>query len=518
MDKRKLHFPGAPGDRPEMVVGRPYPEPDMSAQVARRGPLSGRARYRWGTAGRLGVAAVAFTLLLASGYAWAEFRNFTNSVPHGDPVPALVGTDLDGAAQDILLIGNDSRAGATRAELQALHTGLDTSTVNTDTMMILHVPVDGSAPSIISFPRDSWVTIPGYGKGKLNSAYSDAFNHATAHGASEREAESAGILLTLRTLSQLTGLHVDHYVQINLFGFYRISEAIGGVQVCLLHAQNKHTETDGVRHGFSGINLPAGVSTIQGAQALAFVRQRHGLPHGDLDRIRRQQYFLGQAFRKIASSGVLLNPFKLHDLLTAVSSSLLTDPSLDLLSLARSFELLSAGQISFATLPNNGPQLIYPDGVETSIVQLDRAAIPSFIASVLGRRPDLSRVKAARPAAVTADVLNGTEVPRLAAGNAAALERLGFHVDVVDSTPGPATTTSVEYPPGQAAAAKAVLAVVPGARLIPTRSVHRVTLILGSDGHRVTAPSHRSQRRQGARSAPAHRAHGQQRGGIQCID
>ena len=136
-------------------------------------------------------------------------------------------------------------------------------------------------------------------------------------------------------------------MQINLIGFYRISEAIGGVQVCLLHAQNKNTETDGTRHGFSGIDLPAGVSTIKGAMALAFVRQRHGLPHGDLDRIRRQQYFLAAAFHKVESAGILLNPFKMRDLLDAVSSSLLTDPGLDLISLARSFELMSAGQHQF---------------------------------------------------------------------------------------------------------------------------------------------------------------------------
>lgn len=475
--------------------------------------LSARARYRWGTATRLFVAAVAFALLLASGYAWAEFRSFTQSVPHGAPVPALGGNDLDGLAQNILLIGNDSRAGATRAEQTALHTGHDTTTVNTDTMMIMHVPPDGQRPTIISFPRDSWVSIPGYGKGKLNSAYSDGFNAARDHHASEREAEGAGVLLTLRTLSLLTGLHIDHYVQINLLGFYRISEAIGGVQVCLLHAQNKFTETDGTRHGFSGINLPAGVSTIEGAQALAFVRQRHGLPHGDLDRIRRQQYFLDAAFHKVASSGILLNPFKLHDLLKAVSSSLLTDPSLNLVSLAHSLELLSAGQIEFATLPNNGPQLIYPDGVETSIVQVDYPAVPSFIASVLGHGPDLSKVKAAAPESVTADVLNGTDVTRLATRNARELRRLGFHVDLIDSTPGPQSTTSVEYPRGQAAAAKAVATVVPGAKLLPTSSVRRVTLVLGADGLQVTGltpprPAHRSHR-----GTKGHRVNG-----IQCID
>src|SRR5690242_3907293 len=125
---------------------------------------------------RLGVrsvcAAIAFVILVASGYAWATYQNFTASVPHGAPVPPLAdgATDLDGSAQDILLIGNDSRAGATRAEQDALRTGHDDGTVNTDTMMVLHLPADGSKPSIISFPRDSWVSIPGHGKAKLNAA------------------------------------------------------------------------------------------------------------------------------------------------------------------------------------------------------------------------------------------------------------------------------------------------------------------------------------------------------------
>lgn len=480
--------------------------------MARTPAYAARERARTGT--RLAVAAVAFVILVASGYAWAEFRDFTTGVPRGAPVPALVGNDPDGAAQNILLIGNDSRAGATRAEQDALHTGHDTTTVNTDTMMILHLPAGGGRPTIISFPRDSWLSIPGYGRGKLNSAYSDAYNAARAHHADERQAESDGILLTLRTLSALTGLHIDHYVQINLLGFYRISEAIGGVQVCLLHAQNASTETDGTRHGFSGIDLPAGVSTIKGAQALAFVRQRHGLPHGDLDRIRRQQYFLSAAFRKVASAGVLLNPFKLHDLLTAVSSSLLTDPTLDLLSLARSFQLMSAGAINFATLPNNGPQLIYPDGVETSIVQVDRAAIPTFIQGVLGHPLDLHGVVAAAPSTVTVDVLNGTDITRYAARNAAALRRAGFRTDVVDSAPSVVAATAVEFPPHKAAGAKALAKLVPGAKLVETSSVHRVTLVLGTDGREVTGlvPTHptASHTATPKRSKPA--------AGLGCID
>jgi LCP family protein required for cell wall assembly len=440
---------------------------------------------------RVGVralcASVSLLVLLASGLAWATFKNFTAHVPHGDAVPALNAGehDPDGSAQNILLIGNDTRAGATRAELKALHTGHDKSTANADTMMVLHVPADGARPTLVSFPRDSWVSVPGHGNAKINSAYPDGYNAAIAAGKSEMAAESAGIILTIKTIHALTGLYIDHYMQVNLLGFYRISEAIGGVTVCLNHAQNASTDRDQFGSGYSGIDLPKGVSVIKGAQALAFVRQRHGLPHGDLDRIKRQQYFLKAAFQKVTSAGTLLNPFKMRDMLEAVGRSLLIDPKLDLLSLARQFESLTSGKISFATIPNNGPQLIYPDGVETSIVQVNRAAIPAFIASLDGHA-DAAYEKAspAAPAAVTVDVLNGTDTARLAARNAQALRALGFKTDVVDSAPS-TTQSTIEYPAGKEAQAKAVAKAVPHARAVLTPDVARVTLVLGSDGRWV---------------------------------
>ena len=441
-------------------------------------------------------ASISLLVIIGSGIAWVTFKDFTARVPHGLPVPALGPheTDPDGAAQNILMIGSDTRAGATRAELKALHTGQDKSTVNADTMMVLHVPADGGQPSLVSFPRDSWVVIPGHGKGKINSAYPDAYNAAKAAGRTERQAESAGILLTIKTIHALTGLYIDHYMQVSLLGFYRISEAIGGVRVCLLHAQNASTDRDAYGSGYSGIDLPKGVSVIKGVQALAFVRQRHGLPHGDLDRIKRQQYFLKAAFQKITSAGTVLNPFKLRDLLEAVSSSLLVDPDLDLLALARQFQTLTAGKITFATIPNNGPQLIYPDGVETSIVAVDHAAMPSFIASLDGQG-DAAYAQAtpATPSTVTVDVLNGTDVPLLATHNAAALRQFGFRTNLIDSTPSPAQASLVEYPAGREAQAKAVAAVVPHAKPVMTPDVARVTVILGSDGHwvqGVAAPAH----------------------------
>src|SRR3954468_16822270 len=173
-------------------------------------------------------ALVSFAVLIGSGIAWATYKDFTASVPHGEAVPALTAgqRDIDGSAQNILLIGNDTRAGATRAELNALHTGHDKTTANTDTMMVLHIPAGGGHPTLVSFPRDSWVRLPGYGRGKINSAYPDGYNHAMAKHAGERAAESAGIVETIRTIHALTGLYIDHYMQVSMLGFYRISEAI----------------------------------------------------------------------------------------------------------------------------------------------------------------------------------------------------------------------------------------------------------------------------------------------------
>ncbi len=440
-----------------------------------------RVSYGMRVSMRALCASVSLLVLLASGIAWATFKDFQQTIPHGEAVPADL-TDPDGQAQNILLVGNDTRSGATRAELKALHTGPNHGTANADTMMVLHIPAGGGRPSLISFPRDSWVSIPGYGKGKINAAYPDGYSTAKAHHSSELAAQSAGLIQTIKTIHALTGLHIDHYMQVSLLGFYRISNAIGGVTVCLNAAQNATTDRDEFGHGYSGINLPKGISVIKGAQALAFVRQRHGLPHGDLDRIKRQQYFLKAAFEKITSAGILLNPFKMRDLLDAVGKSLLVDPKLNLVSLARQFESLTSGKINFATIPNNGPQLIYPDGVETSVVGVNRAAIPAFVKQLDGKSDKTyAKAKPARPSTVTVDVLNGANIALLATHNAAALKHFGFRINVVDST----TTTPhtvVEYPSGSEAAAKAVVRYVPHAKAVATPDVRRVTLVLGTDG------------------------------------
>jgi LCP family protein required for cell wall assembly len=435
------------------------------------------------------VALVSFAVLIASGLTWVSYKHLTSSIGRGVAVPKLAAgmTDPDGNAQDVLLVGDDSRAGATKKELaDLLSTGNDGGSMSTDTMILLHLPANGGSPTMVSFPRDSWVSIPGHGKGKLNAAFADGYVEAKDAGKGEAAAQGAGIVLTIKTLEQLTGLYIDHYVTVNLLGFYRISNAIGGVTVCLNSAQNAKTDSDAFGSGYSGIHLPKGVSVIEGKQALAFVRQRHGLPNGDLDRVKRQQYFLESAMEKITSGGVLLNPFKLHSLVNAVGSSVTADPALNPVSLAKQFQDLSSGAMRSQTIPNNGPQTIYPDGVETSVVQVNTAAIPDFVQHLIGNQDAaLSNAKAADPSTVTVDVLNGTEITKWAATNAQQLEKDGFRIDVIDSAPNAAATTQILYPAGSEAAAKAVAARVKGADLILSSDVKHPELILGTDGKKV---------------------------------
>jgi LCP family protein required for cell wall assembly len=424
------------------------------------------------------------TILVTSGWIWATWTGFKSDLQHVDAITPTTkpAKDIDGKAQNILITGNDDRTDATAAELKLLGTTADGGSLNTDTMMVMHVPANGTKATVFSFPRDSYVAIPGHGMNKLNAAYPEGYSSANGSVAAKR---SAGAQLLVQTIEQLTGLTIDHYVSVDLIGFYRISNAIGGIQVNLCAAQHEAN---------SGIDLPAGISTIEGTQALAFVRQRYGLPNGDLDRIKRQQYFLSAVFRKMTSSGVLLNPFKLQSLLKAVSSSIYTDSGLDPLSLANQLQSLTAGNLTFSTIPTDG----FANNDAGSVVVVHPSDVQQFVSTVVGltnttsgAKPSASKSSAAStvaPGSFTVDVLNGAGTSGVAARNATALTALGFKVGNVGNAAS-TTATVVEYPAGQQSQAATVAAKVSGATTQASTSVSRVTLVLGTDGHSVTGAS-----------------------------
>jgi LCP family protein required for cell wall assembly len=433
------------------------------------------------------VAALAsFLVLLGSGYGWAEYRGFASGVRQVDALGAS-GPDRDGPAQNVLLVGDDSRpANASPQVLAELSTQQDGGSVNTDTLMILHIPAGGGQASVVSIPRDSWVSIPGAGKGKINSAF--------AIGAAHGGGDAGGMRTLVQTVQDLTGVTIDHFVKVSLLGFYEIAQALGPLQVCL---------NEPAKDPYSGVDLPAGVSTLDAKQALSFVRQRHGLPRGDLDREVRQQYFLSRELAKVTSTGVLLNPGKLSRLLGAVSDALETDPNLDLLDFATRFRDVGAGSVHFATIPTTGTPTIREGGQDVSIVAVDSVALPAFFASLDGVPAAYARATAADPSAAPVRVVNGTGTSGLASTDGAHLSRLGFPVVGTGNAPAATSLTTVTYPAGQEARAKAVAQRIPGALVAQVPDVQQVTLTLGTDGVRVGSGAASSDAAAPATGSPA---------------
>jgi len=415
------------------------------------------------------AAGLAVLLVVLGGYAAYSYFRFVGGVNHVDVINKT-GSDVDGADQNILLVGDDHRPdNATQAELNQLSTTADGGGTNTDTMMILHIPANGKSATLVSLPRDSWVNVPGHGMNKLNSAFS------LGNGGSD---PTSGAKLLIQTVQNLTGLSIDHYVRVSLLGFYTIAKALGPVQVCLNNAVNDP---------YSGANFPAGVSTLDAQQALSFVRQRHGLPRGDLDRVVRQQYFLSVEAHKFLSAGTLLNPGKLTSALDAISGSLETDPGLNFLQLAAQMQGLTGGKIQSATIPISGTPTITVDGSDLSIVQVDTAAMPAFVKSLTGTPSAYDGATAAKPSDTKVTVLNGGSMNGAAGTATQTFKAAGFKTGTAGDANSQQTTT-IQYPSGQESQAKAVAALLPGAAVQETGSVKNVTVVLGEDGLMPTAP------------------------------
>lgn len=343
------------------------------------------------------VVGLSVGVLAASAFGWAQLRNLDRSTP----TAAVIDTPAPPAAgeQNILLVGLDSRTDALgnplpRDVLAALHAGAASDGGDTaDSLNVVHVPAGGGRATAISIPRDSYVDLgDGTGKHKINSAWSRASSQAvealTSGGpaggttlfaaespaapssddpAVQRAAAAAGARATIRAVETLTGLPVTHFAAVNLAGFADLSTAIGGVEVCL----RAPAEDD-----YSGAALPAGPQQISGAQALSFVRQRHGLPGGDLDRIARQQVFLAGATERMVSAGTLTDPLAMSRITAALSRSVTLDSGWNVLGFASQMQGLSTGAVTFRTIPTGSTELSTPS--DGSAVEVDPVEVRAF--------------------------------------------------------------------------------------------------------------------------------------------
>jgi LCP family protein required for cell wall assembly len=411
---------------------------------------------------------VASALVMAlTGTAWGLYRHVTAGITTTD----VIGGGGDGGDLNILLVGVDSRTDAHGRPLppevqRMLSSGPDTGVLNSDTIILLHVPEGGGAATAFSIPRDAYVNIPGYRRDKINAAYPATKALAAERLVSEGvkdpeqvEAESAkeGRSTLIRTVEDLTGQTIDHYAEVNLLGFYNLTTAIGGVDVCLRKP---------VDEPLSGAHFAAGPQTISGTDALAFVRQRHGLPDGDLSRIRRQQVFLAAVADKILAGGTLSDPARLAALVGVAEQSLVIDDQWDLLGFAQQAADLAAGNLQFVTIPTNGQDT----NARGDVVLVDPRTVEEFIEQRIGEQAAAAEAAAQAAEAQAAvppppadliasryvvDVRNGSELGGMAASVADHLRGLGFGRGIVDNTD--ATDTSVvRYTGPDADAARAV--------------------------------------------------------------
>ena len=407
---------------------------------------------------RVTLAALSAFVFTLTGIAWGLYRDVTAGIT---TTAAVAG---DGGDQNILLVGVDSRTDARGNPLppevlRELNSGADTGLLNSDTIILLHLPDSGGAAVAFSIPRDAYVDIPRYRRDKINSAYpaikARTVEELVADGVRNRarietESSEAGRRALIGAVENLTGVTVDHYAEINLLGFHNLTTAIGGVDVCLNNA---------VDDELSGARLPAGPQTISGHDALAFVRQRHGLPEGDLSRIRRQQAFLAAVADKILTGGTLTDPGMLGGLVEVVQRSVVIDAGWDLLAFARQAADVAAGDLEFVTIPTRGTDTNH----RGDVVLVDPAEVRAFVEE---RAAELAAAAAPPPPApapptldiiasrYVVDVRNGSDTTGQAAAVATHLRGLGFLPGTVDNTT--ATETSVvRYTDPDAEAARA---------------------------------------------------------------
>jgi LCP family protein required for cell wall assembly len=344
MDVFETLFPGAPPET-DPDDRAPASAPSGPSSPRRAAPAALRRHRRW-----LFILAAVVVLLgaLAGGGLFAV-RQAVNGYDHNierfaDPFKQIPGTDrptrsnIGGDAMNVLLLGSDSRIDAGNPNQWSY------GAQRTDAIMLVHVQAQRKNAVVVSIPRDSWVPIPGHGTAKINAAFS-----------------WGGPSLMVRTVEQLTGVRIDHVVVADFTGFKQLTDDLGGVDITIPAATSDERAT-----------WTAGLHHMTGEQALNYVRQRHNLPGGDFDRVKRQQTWIRAVFHQLRSTGTLTDPLALNRALTTLSKSVATDSGFDIGKigdLLTSLAGLGSPDLYFVTAPTIGTGWS-PDHTQ-SIVELD---------------------------------------------------------------------------------------------------------------------------------------------------
>ncbi len=289
------------------------------------------------------ITSLSLAVVVISAFSWLGLGQVSGAINRVDVFGSLTKRpDKPTSALNYLLVGSDTRNGLTKEQSKILRVGTTKSAAGarSDTMLLVHISKARDKATIISIPRDSLVTIPAHEsslyKGRIVAAAQGKINAAFAWG---------GAPLLIQTIEQETNVKIDHYVEIGFAGFANMVDALGGIQVC-----SKKDINDPKSH----LVMSAGIHTLDGIEALKYVRTRDFDGMGDLGRMQRQQQFMSAVLRKVTSTGVLLNPIKLVNFFNAAIATVQTDSELnrnDLIVLAKQLKNLSPSKVRTLTIP-----------------------------------------------------------------------------------------------------------------------------------------------------------------------
>ena len=483
---------GGPGDGP----ATPDADPDEAGSHGRR---RGGSRGRGGPPSRKKKIlkwtsiSIATTLVLILALGAYVIEHLTGNIKH----TALLQNGVTQSAEpvdkygrspvNILIIGSDTRSNAADC-----HLGGDCGVgANADVEMVVHLAADRSNATVMSIPRDTQVLLP---------KCTDTANHTSGGGftASINTSLQWGPSCTVTAIHNLTGLTIDHFMMVDFSGVVTMSNALGGVPVCV---SNK------MHDSYSGLRLNAGTTVIQGQQALEFVRTRHGFYDGsDLGREKAQHYFLSAMIRQIRASMNLTSFTTLYKIANAATSALTVDDGLsgaeNLVNLAVTMNRVPTSRISFVTMPwqldptNLNRVIVWQaqaqkmfDNIHNDVpysAQASGAATPSTGSS--GAASPAPTTQAATTVAVDkaqvhVTVLNGSGAGGRATSIKDALTGGGFSLATVGGNATSTSTTKIYYPSTRADSAAAVAAAlgVPSSALKQSNAYSQVTVVIGAD-------------------------------------
>lgn len=483
-----------PASRRPATAPRPQPGRRRAGHVPRRHRSRQLRPIRLST--RI-LGGVAVLLITASGVGHAVVTGVSGAIGRVDAFGGMENRPGGSKGTNFLLVGTDGRDNLAPDEKKEYHLG-GAPCHCTDTMMLVHLSQDHSRASVVSIPRDTYILLPRPpgpagsvpypartpAKGAAAAAAAPETGDrkggarpggrpvAATHPAKLNQAYAqGGPKLTVRTVEQLTGVHIDHYLEVDFTSFMKTVDVLGGVPVCT---------SKPLKDSYTGLDLPAGTTVLDGGQALQYVRSRHVDPAADLGRMQRQQRFMAQVIAKVTSGGTLSDPLRLRKAVSAVLGSVRADQGLDskdIVDLAQAMKGFSPASSEFQSVPLSNTSFNVP-GIG-STVKWDALKAGRLWAAIRADRPLTAPRPAAKatpagvpvavdPATVRVAVENGTAVAGLAGDTQKALHATGF------ATTGTPTTakehvphTVIRYDPRWDASAKALAVALPGAQLVP---------------------------------------------------